>query len=191
MPNCPSHSPGSNVPINGDTSYHRKLVSSIIAWKIQLSSSSFTEQLHLWMHRKVVHINTIARVDFVVPCLYYVPLRSWMKKSQNEDKWFRMFSTTFQGETAALLMFAKYILQYSPASWLPEWIPGKINIEGDNLPRLYLLFTSSKKVIHDLTFDSLLPWICLKYIVQGKIPGSVKKWKVPGNKCIATVKPKI
>ena len=28
-------------------------------------------------------------------------------------------------------------------------------------------------------------------ISQQKIPGSVKKWKVPGIKCITTVKPKI
>ena len=31
----------------------------------------------------------------------------------------------------------------------------------------------------------------IKYIARGKVPGSVKKLKVPGTKCITTVKPKI
>ena len=157
----------------GDASYHGiGVVNHSLKAIIVLP---FTEHLHLRMNRKLVHINTMELIALFLAYIMFLAayeeapgtwpthpvIRLW-GDNMSANKWFRTFSTNSRTATRALLLFAEY-MKDSPVSPCPEHIPGKINIEGDDLSRLYTLFTPPKKVIHDLTFDSLLRQVCLKY----------------------------
>ena len=78
------------------------------------------------------------------------------------NKWFRKFSTNSPMATNALRMFAKY-MRLSDVSPVPQHLPGKLNVEADDVSRVHELFTPQRKIVYDVPYNILLQQVLLKY----------------------------
>ena len=157
----------------GDASYHGiGVVNHHLKAIIVLP---FRKELHMRMHEKKVHINTMELLALFLSYIMFLtayeadptaflphPIIKLWGDNMSANKWFRTVSTSSPAATAMLLLMAEYIKD-SPVKPEPDHIPGKYNIEGDDLSRLYTLFQPEKKFIYDLTFTVLLRQVCRKY----------------------------
>ena len=82
--------------------------------------------------------------------------------SMSANKWFRTFSTASLMATKALELFAEYF-QYSPVCPITEHIPGRLNIEADNISRPNKHFSPPREYIYDVNYKTLLKQVCRKH----------------------------
>jgi len=123
-----------------------------------------------------VHINTLELIALFLGYIMFlakynsspdgtfppVPQLLLWGDNMSANKWFRTFSTRSPMATNALRLFAEYML-LSDVSPLPEWIPGELNVEADDVSRVHELFVPKKELIYNLSYHVLIQQVLLKY----------------------------
>ena len=123
-----------------------------------------------------VHINTLELIALFLAYIMFmvryntspdgtfppVPQILLWGDSMSANKWFRKFSTNSPMATNALRMFAEY-MRLSDVSPVPQHLPGKLNVEADDVSRVHELFTPQRKFIYDVPYHILLEQVLLKY----------------------------
>ena len=64
--------------------------------------------------------------------------------------------------TNALRLFSEY-MRLSDVSPVPQHIPGRLNVDADDISRVHELFTPHKKIIYDLPYHTLLEQVLQKH----------------------------